>query len=105
MTEKTIYNLLKPLVASGIYKDEKVALKDIIADYIQDKVDSYSSVVNHMEKKYGKDIASVSRKKTGKTTMDFEDDWMEWKAALEMKDTWQDALRRLLRYKALKRKD
>ena len=97
MTEKSLFNLLKPLVAAGIYKDEKLALKDIIADYIEDKVVAYSSVINHMEKKYGKDIASVSRKRKGKTTMDFEDDWMEWKAALEMKGAWQDALRKLLR--------
>lgn len=97
ITEKSLCNLLKPLVAAGIYKDEKVALKDIIADYIEDKVEAYSSVVKQMEKKYGRDIASASVQRKGKTTMAFEDDWMEWKAAVEMKDAWQDALRRLLR--------
>lgn len=97
MTDKTIMNLLKPLVASGVYKDEKIALKDIIADYMEGKIASYTAVVRQMEKKYGKDLASAVGKKSGQASMVFEDDWMEWKAAQVMKEAWQDALRKLLR--------
>jgi hypothetical protein len=97
MTDKTIIKLLKPLVASGIYKDEKIALKDIIADYMQGKIASYTAAIRQMEEKYGNDLASVARKKSGMTSMVFEDDWMEWKAAQVMKEAWQDALRKLLR--------
>jgi hypothetical protein len=34
-TQKLLANILKPLVVAGIYKDETVALKDIVADYIE----------------------------------------------------------------------
>ena len=95
--QNEISKILKPLVSSGIYKDEKVALKDIIAHYIGDKIDSYGAVMKQMENKYGKDFAKVSKEHRDKATMNFEDDWMEWKAAIIMKDAWQKALRNLLR--------
>jgi len=84
-------------VASGLYKDEKVALKDIAAHYIEDKIESYASVIRLMEDKYGKDFTTAAQDHSGRATMAFEDDWMEWNAALTMKDAWLKALRDLLR--------
>jgi len=89
--------ILKPLVASGIYKDEKVALKDIIAGHIEGKIEAYVSVLKQMEGKYGMDLAGASKERAGKATVEFENDWMEWKAAVVMKEAWQKALRDLLR--------
>lgn len=97
MTRQAISKLLRPLVASGLYKDETVALKDIIADFIEAKIEAYASIVKEMEGRYGKKIEAAAKGKRNKATMAFEDDWMEWKAALVMKEAWQDALRKLLR--------
>ncbi len=96
MTQKVMSNLLKPLVTSGIYKDEKVALKDIIADYIERKIEAYTALIKEMEKKYRKDFDTITNEIKGRAKMDMEDDWMEWKAAILMKESWQKALRELL---------
>ena len=72
MTQKTISSLLRPLVVSGIYKDEKIALKDIIADYIQRKIEASSAVIKQMEKKYGKNFESVTKEMRNKATMSAE---------------------------------
>ena len=96
VTQKIISNILKPLVISGVYKDETVALKDIIADYMHRRIEAYISVIKKMESKYGKDFNSVSKKIKKKATIEVEDDWMEWKAAIVMSRSWNQALKRLL---------
>lgn len=96
VNQKIISNILKPLVISGIYKDETVALKDIVADYIQRRIETYVSVIKKMESKYGKDFIAVSKKIKKKATIEIEDDWMEWKAAIVMSQSWHQALKKLL---------
>jgi len=44
---------------TGVYKDEKSALKDIVADYVQRKIESYNAVILRMVKKCGKDFKVV----------------------------------------------
>lgn len=100
MTQKTISNLLRPLVASGIYKDERIALKDIIADYIQRKIEASSTVIKQMENKYGKNFEAVTKEMRNKATMSAEDDWMEWKAAILMNESWHKAFKKLLSHAA-----
>jgi len=97
ITQKAISDILKPLLATGIYKDEKCALKDIVADYVQRKRDAYGDVILHMEKKYGKDFTAFSRDIERRASIAKEDDWMEWKAAITMKEAWQQAFKKLLR--------
>jgi len=96
ITQKIISNILKPLVVSGVYKDEAVALKDIIADYMHRRIEAYASVIKKMEAKYGKDFDAVSKKIRKKATIEVEDDWMEWKAAIIMSQSWHQALKKLL---------
>jgi hypothetical protein len=55
VTQKIISNILKPLVISGVYKDETVALKDIIADYMHRKIEEYLSVI----KKWSLNMAMI----------------------------------------------
>ncbi len=96
ITQKTISDIVKPLLASGVYKDEQRALRDIVADYAQRKVETYTSVILRMEKKYGKSFATFSKDLRQKANMAKEDDWMEWKAAVQMKEAWQSAFKKLL---------
>ncbi len=96
ITQKIISNILKPLVVSGIYKDEAVALKDIIADYMHRRIEAYVSVIKMMESKYGEDFNTVSKKIRKNATIEVEDDWMEWKAAIVMSRSWHQALKKLL---------
>jgi translation initiation factor 2 alpha subunit (eIF-2alpha) len=97
ITQKAISDILKPLMATGVYKDEKRALKDIVADYVQRKIDAYDAVILRMEKKYGKAFEAFSMDIEHRASVAKEDDWMEWKAAITMKEAWRQAFKKLLR--------
>jgi len=92
-TEKIISDLIKALVFSGIYKDEEVALRDIIADYIERKIKIYDEIVQNMQNKYSNDFQKFTQSLKNKATIELEEDWMEWKGAIEMKEAWAKALR------------
>ncbi|UJS17288.1 MAG: hypothetical protein L3J17_15450 [Candidatus Jettenia sp.] len=95
-TEKILNQLIKPLVLSGVYKDETVALKDIVATQIEKKIKSYDRTVKNLKKKYRKDFDVFSKDLENKATPELEDDWMEWKGAIEMKESWNEALKEVI---------
>ncbi|MBI5074405.1 MAG: hypothetical protein HZB62_04455 [Nitrospirae bacterium] len=97
ITQKAISDILKPLMSTGVYKDERRALKDIVADYVQRKIDAYSIVILKMEQKYGKDFKALSKDIERRASVAREDDWMEWKAAITMKEAWHQAFKKILR--------
>ena len=97
ITQKAISDILKPLMTSGIYKDEKRALKDIVADYIRRKIEAYDAVILQKERKHRKDFTAFSNDMQRRASVAKEDDWMEWKAAITLKEAWQQAFKKLLR--------
>ena len=97
ITRKAISDMLRPLVAAGVYKDERRALKDIVVDYAQRKINAYNAVILLMEQKYGKDFEAFSTDIRRRGSVAKEDDWMEWKAAITMKEAWHQAFKKLLR--------
>jgi hypothetical protein len=96
ITQKAISEILRPLLSTGIYRDERIALKDIVADYIQKKIGEYSTIIKRMERKHGKDFGAFSKELKGKASMKREDDWLEWKGAIAMREAWQKAFKKLL---------
>jgi hypothetical protein len=105
ITRKAISDILKPLMATGVYKDEQRALEDIVADYVRIKIDTYNGVILQMEKKYGKDFSAFSKDIERKASLVKEDDWMEWKAAITMKEAWHQAFKKLLRNARKKKRE
>mgnify|MGYP001608401147 CR=1 FL=1 len=97
MTNKLITQLIKPLITAGVYKNEIIALKDIIADYVNKKIDYYYKIIGQNEKKHGEDFMLFSKKIKGKATFKNEDDWMEWKSSITMRDSWSQALKGILK--------
>lgn len=95
-TEKIISDLVRPLVLSGAYKDEVVALKDIIVTHIEKKIDTYDKIIQTYRKKYGRDFDTFTKDLKNKATLELEDDWMEWKGVSEMKNAWNDALKEVM---------
>ncbi|MBI4648985.1 MAG: hypothetical protein HY738_20945 [Bacteroidia bacterium] len=79
-----VENIIKPLVTSGLYKNEKMALKDIVFDYIKRKELYYCKEINKLKKKYGVEFDEFSKKIKNIATIEQEEDWMTWKAANEM---------------------
>jgi hypothetical protein len=97
LTQKTVSNLLKPLVIAGLYKNEGAALKNIVVDYIGRKIEAYDAVIKEMQKKHGKDFNKFTNILKNKAATANEDDWMEWKASILMKESWKDTLEVLLK--------
>lgn len=96
-----VESMIKPLVQSGVYKDESSALKALIVDYIDRKREEYDTVISKFEKKYQKDFDEFSRGLLNTATIELEDDWMEWKGAIEMRKSWDEAYRLSIHGKAV----
>ncbi len=95
-TERILAHLIKPLVLSGVYKDETVALKDIVVAHIENKTKSYDKIIKFFRRKYEKDFDTFSKNLKNKATPELEDDWMEWNGAIEMKKAWNEALKEVI---------
>jgi translation initiation factor 2 alpha subunit (eIF-2alpha) len=98
--QKIIADLVRPLVLSGVYKDETTALKDIVVTHMESKMETYDKIIQTLQEKYGKDFNMFTRDIKGKATPELEDDWMEWKGAIEMKSSWNEALKEVIEVEA-----
>jgi hypothetical protein len=98
---ETIERLVKPLVMTGLYRDQISAFKAIVTDYINRKKMEYDGIISSFQKKYDKSFEEFSRDILNSATMEVEDDWMEWKGALEMRGSWSEAYRLSLHDEAI----
>lgn len=92
-----IQQLVKPLVESGIYKNETCALNDIIVEFVKSKLSGYKTITKKFEIKYKSDFNEFSANLKNAAISIEEDDWMDWKAALEMEQAWQETLKNVIR--------
>ncbi len=91
-----IQQLLNPLIVSGIYKNQASALKDIIIEFIKNKLKSYKVVIEKFELKYNTGFNGFTTNIKNIASLKEEDDWMEWKAAIEMKEAWSKTLKTVM---------
>jgi hypothetical protein len=89
--EEILHKITKPFITAGIYKDEKSALTDITLDYISRKIEQYNNIIASFKKKYSCDFDQFSAQIKNCATLEIEDDWMEWKSAIEMRQSWKNA--------------
>ena len=95
-TEQLIHDLVRPLVRFGAYKNETMAIKDLVATHIEKKLYIYNGIIRMLQKKHGKNFETFTNDIKNKTTTKLEDDWMEWKGALEMRMAWSNALKEVI---------
>jgi hypothetical protein len=95
-TEQIIQSLTKPLIIAGIYKDEKSALTDIALDYVRRKIEQHDNIINSLKKKHGCDFGRFTERIKNNASLAVEDDWMEWKGAIEMRQSWKNANKMLI---------
>ena len=101
LEQEVVGKLLQPLVQSGVYKDEISALKDIILDYIDRRKKEYDRIITDFRKKYKRDFAAFTKDIRNTANLENEDDWMEWKGAIEVRKGWQEAYNNLIHGKAV----
>ena len=91
---RTMENLAKPFVASGIYESTEAFVNDIVKDVASRRIKSYERKIRRYETKYGS-FEAFSRKISGKATPAQEDLWMDWEASLNMLKAWKFVTSRL----------
>jgi hypothetical protein len=96
--ESVLKTVARELVQTGTYKDEQTALKSLAIELASKKVAAYRRTIKKFQRKYdGKDLAEFTRQIGGQASIQQEDDWLEWKAAVEMLSGWQQTLRELMK--------
>ena len=103
LAEQMLHNLTYPLVQTGIYKDEESALINLVIDLIERKLNNYKATITTLEQKYQQNFDQFTQAIQQKATFYDEEDWMEWKGALEMQNAWKTAKQQLLSYEIARR--
>jgi|Deesub1362A_J573_1020465.scaffolds.fasta_scaffold03895_2 hypothetical protein len=86
---KTIPILTEPLVRMGIYKNQREALKGLMLQLVQQKINEAQQEIIHFERKYGMSFEEWTASLIGKASIEEEDDWMEWESARDILESWQ----------------
>jgi hypothetical protein len=97
MKEETISIIISPLVKSGVYKNKEVALKDIIANHIENKINNYEKIIQRVENKYGMNFEDLTNELKNQANFEQEEDWMDIKGAIVMKEAWEKARKEMIK--------
>ena len=91
-----IQQLIKPLIVSGIYKNEASALNDIVIEFVKNKLKGYNTITEKFKLKYKNGFNEFTANIKNSASVAEEDDWMDWKAAMEMKVAWSETLKAVM---------
>lgn len=95
-SQDVLEKVAKGMVATGVYKDVKTAIKALAVEQAERKIAAYRKQVQEFERKYNHSLEVHSRLLKGKATTEEEEEWVEWKGAAVMLEAWQKALQKLL---------
>ena len=96
MEEEIISILIRPLVKSGVYKNEEVALKDIIVSHVDNKINNYEKTIKRIENKYDLNFEDFTNDLKNQANFEQEEDWMDIKSAIVMKEAWEKARKEII---------
>ncbi|MCP4683269.1 MAG: hypothetical protein GY864_13135 [Desulfobacterales bacterium] len=85
-TQEKIFSSLK------ISKDQ--LLNEVSELLVQQQLSEYLMEIDYLEKKYNKNFEKFDYAfRNQKASYEVENDWMQWKFAIENRDYWQDILK------------
>jgi len=103
----TISAAIEPLIRRKIFNNEEEAIRELLREYILRQIAALRREAGRFERKYGMrfqqfseylhersvllerdDLSAEQRQALGRAIMQEEDDWLDWKAAQEMLDSW-----------------
>ncbi len=85
---KTLEDIAKPFVESGIYGSTNAFVSDLLKDVAARKIKSYGKKIKAYEAKYGS-FEKFTQKIRGTASPKQEDQWMDWEAARNMLNAWK----------------
>ena len=103
----SISPVIEPLIKKKIFRTEEEAIHEITREYILRQFDTLRRKTGRFEQKYGmrfqqfseylhersvllekNNLSAEQRQKLSQAIMQEEDDWLDWKAAKEMMESW-----------------
>lgn len=103
----TIGAAIEPLIRRKIFNTEEEAIRELLREYVLHKIAALRRKVGRIERKYGMrfqqfgeylhersvllergDLSTEQRQALGQAIMQEEDDWLDWKAAQGMLESW-----------------
>ncbi len=94
--QETLEKVAAGMVAVGLYKDVEAAIRALALEQIERKIGDYLSRVQQLEHRHHCTLEEYGRLLTGKATIEQEEEWLEWKGAAVMLESWQKALQEVL---------
>ena len=99
--------VIEPLIERRLFDTEEEAIRELLRDYILRQITGLRQDVGRFEQKYSMrfqqfseylhersallekgDFSVEQRQALGRAIMQEEDDWLDWKAAREMLESW-----------------
>ncbi len=99
--------LIEPFVKRNIFASEEEAIQEMVREYVMRQVSELQTQDDRFEQKYGlnfqqfhqylggrsallakSNLSDEQRQTLGRSVMQEEDDWLDWKAAREMLESW-----------------
>jgi len=68
----------------GLYDSDIVFFRDLIRDVVVHRLNRYENTIKKFERKYAISFSEFSDQLAHGATIEEEDDWMEWGAAINM---------------------
>lgn len=111
MTSATVDTIIQPLIQQHIFSTLAEAAHTLVQDYVDRQLRRCEKKIVRFEKRYGMkweqfdrytaartatlreaDLTTEQRQTLSQAIMQEEDDWLEWKAMLDMRQSWQTLL-------------
>jgi hypothetical protein len=89
--------IAESLVATRKYHNLDEALYALAIGEVDRKIAKYRRRISHLRKKYDMTFDEFTTHLRGRATIEQEDDWLEWEAALDMLSDWGATKKELLR--------
>jgi hypothetical protein len=89
---RKIFEPISDMVRVGLYKDEQEALKQLVHDQAEKKIDYYGKMVAEMEKKYGMDFSTFEKRiqsRVGEEDFEEWDDFIIWESYVTASRYWE----------------
>lgn len=103
----TVNPAIEPFVKRKIFSTEEEAIRELLRDYILRQIAALQDKIARFEQKYGMrfqqfseyihersvllegdELSPEQRQALGRAIMQEEDDWLDWKVAQEMLESW-----------------
>ena len=103
----TLSTAIEPLIRRKIFNNEEEAIRELLREYILRQIAALRRKIGRFERKYGMrfqqfseylhersvllerdDLSAEQRQTLGRAIMQEEDDWLDWKAAQEVLESW-----------------